>query len=57
MVESTPPQKTKEAGGRAEQRSRGVKENILTFYPNSKNKAIINHRHLGTVDLLGFGQS
>lgn len=43
--------------GRAEKRSRGVKENILTLYPNSKNMAIINHRHLRTVGLMGFGQS
>ena len=55
MVEST--KKKKKEVGRAEKRSRGMKENILTLYPNSKNKAIINHRHLGTVGLMGFGQS
>lgn len=43
--------------GRAEKRSRGKKENILTLYPSSKNTAMINYRHLGRVGLMGFGPS
>lgn len=53
-------QKKKKEVSRAEKRSRGKKENILTLYPSSKNyqlSTIISYRYLGTVGLMGFGQS